>query len=161
MFVATFVIYFNKKSHKIEALSDYFLKDEVNENGKVERNLLHTMGHEKLYDDLEKQDIPMSDIIMKGILFNQDNHISINSLKLMNYFCMNNNDVLNQANLKNISVVDERLSFSNIVLDFVLGNIEEEKFLPIIRKRIIGVNKFFKNDKKNITSLIIDKDKQK
>jgi hypothetical protein len=90
MFIATFVIYFNKNTQKIESLSDYFLKDEVNENGKVERNLLHTMGHQKLYDKLKKMNISISNVIMKGLLFNDNNQVAINSLKFMNNFCVNN-----------------------------------------------------------------------
>ncbi len=161
MFIATFIIYFNKNTQKIESLSDYFLKDEVNENGKVERNILHTMGHQKLYDDLEKMNIPMANVIMKGLLFNDNNQVAINSLKFMNYFCVNNYDVVKQASLKNISVIDERACFSNIILKFILDQFDEDKFQSVMKNRVIGVNRLFKNSEKKSKLTLVIKDNQK
>ena len=86
---------------------------------------------------------------------------SIYSLETMNYFCVNNYDVVKQASLKNISVIDERACFSNIILKFILDQFDEDKFQSVMKNRVIGVNRLFKNSEKKSKLTLVIKDKQK
>ena len=152
MSMSTFIIYYNSKLKQIDVLHDCFFEKKVNEDGKVEC-IMHTEGHEKLYNDLKNMNISKNNVIIKGILFNNNEDFSIYSLETMNNFCFNNNDVCYQANLKNISIPEERKYFSNVVLNFVLSKFDKAEFETIIRNRIIGVNKFFKNNKRLLSSI--------
>lgn len=160
MSVASFVIYFDKKSKKLEVLTDYFMKEIVKEDGKVESVIVHTDGHEKLYNELKKMKVPMCNIIIKGLLFNENSKYSLGWVQTMNHFCMNSIDISYQANLKNISIMEERRNFSNLILDFVLGKVKEDKFRFVVENRIVGASKLFKYSNSNTLQSLI-KDKQK
>ena len=129
MNLINFIIYFNKKTGKIESVYDFFAKET---NGKTE--VFH-FGHSYLEDKLKRKGI--SDYIMKGTFVEGDtpNNTCMYNLKYKKAV-VDNNMLYNLSLKNNTSVIKERQYMSKVIIDFVKGIVSEDHFKIFLGKRI-------------------------
>ena len=141
--ISSFVIYFNQYNKKIEQISSSFAKEFVDENGQICVNV-DSLGHENCYKILAEKNIPLENIILLGSFFKQDKNISVSSLRVVNKFAFDNDDIYTKAFEKKISLMEERRNFSSLIGNFITGKVEYDVFKNLLLDRIFGLNIFIK-----------------
>lgn len=132
MDLISFIIYFNKKTGKIEAISDNFAKEV---NGKVD--VIH-LGHFYLRNILRRK---KSDEMIVGIYYQDENGKAfMENVRYQVGSFVDNNKLAQFAIHNHTSVAQERQYMSNVIIDFVRGAISEDHFRQFIGKRIYNHN---------------------
>ncbi len=139
--ISSFIIYFNKFSGKLEEVHTLFTQDFIDSDGKHSLKTC-ALGHENCYKILKKRKIPLSDIILLGSFVENNKNFSVLHIRPVPYLSFNSQDIREKAVERNISMMEERKHFSDVVLNFVLGSISEERFSKIMQGRIFGLKSF-------------------
>ena len=130
MDLISFIIYFNKKTGKIEVIFDNFAKEI---DGKTE--VIH-FGHPYLRKKLKLNSIQE---MIVGI-FSQDSNgkAFMNNVRFQLGSFIDNDALYHIALEKGISIMKERQYMSDVIIDFVRGAVSEDHFRKFIGKRIFN-----------------------
>ncbi len=146
-----FIVYFNKNTGKLEEVHNIFAQEFKSGNGQI-KSIVYSVGHESLFPELKKRNIPLFDTIFFGNYSEKDGFYTIEHLRLVNNFNFNNTDVIQKAKEKGISIIDERKYFSSIIMDFILGVVKEENLKNLLNTRLYNFKPFLQaNGAKDIS----------
>ncbi len=135
MDLISFIIYFNKKTGKIEAIADNFAKEV---DGKSE--IFH-LGHYYLREFLRRKKV--DEMIVGVFSQDEDGKAIMNNLRFQKGSFVNVDMLKQFAVEKHGSIMQERQYMSDVIIDFIRGVISEDHFRQFIGKRIYNhdVNK--------------------
>ena len=128
MDLISFIIYFNKKTGKIETIYDNFAREV---DGKTQ--VFH-LGHYYLREFLRRKKV---DEMIVGMYSQDENGKAVMQNIRFQTSSFLNVDMLKQfAVEKHGSIMQERQYISDVVIDFVRGVVSEDHFRQFIGKRI-------------------------
>lgn len=135
MKLISFIVYFNKKTGKIEKVYDNFA-NEV--NGKVE--VIH-LGHYYLRQILDKEGIKQSDYMILGV-FSEDEYgnVFMNNMRYQTGTFVDNQAVMDIGKKEGKTIMEEKQYISSVVADFVRGSVSEDKLRQLLQKIVSNHN---------------------
>ena len=132
MDLISFIIYFNKETGKIEAISDNFAR-EISGKTKV----FH-LGHYYLRNKLKEKKL---DEMIVGVYSQDENGKAfMENVRYQRGTFVDVNKLTQFAIHNHTSIMEERQYMSDVIIDFVRGVVSEDHFKQFIRMRILNSN---------------------
>ena len=141
----SFILYFNKKTLKIDMAKDCFAREFIDENGEPGTHLVHADGHDRIIQALKKNGVDILDMFIFGA-FGEDKERGkiLFRFRLTNNFSFNNVNIREFAKKNRMTILQSREFFSTKLIDFIDGKISYDEFENLIQERILFADRKIK-----------------